>query len=68
VIELGFTLLMAMLEGGGVTPVFHKLLFTRLVAFRVPIPVAKSQPVVVPYAGKYELLEVESTPFVPEGL
>ena len=37
-------------------------LFTRLVALTVPIPVAKSQPVVVPYAGLYELLEVESTP------
>jgi hypothetical protein len=40
-------------------------LFTKLVAFRVPMPVAKSQPVVVPYAGLKELLEVESTPCVP---
>jgi hypothetical protein len=40
-------------------------LFTRLAAFTVPIPVAKSQPVVVPYAGLNELLEVESTPTEP---
>src|SRR5207253_9508205 len=40
-------------------------LLTRFVAFTVPIPVAKSQPVVVPYAGLNELLEVESTPCVP---
>ena len=45
-------------------------LFTKLVAFSEPMPVAKSQPVVVPYAGLKELLEVESTPCVPgpEGL
>ena len=45
-------------------------LLTRFVAFTVPIPVAKSQPVVVPYAGLNEPLEVESTPCVPgpEGL
>jgi hypothetical protein len=45
-------------------------LFTRFVAFSEPMPVAKSQPVVVPYAGLKELLEVESTPCVPgpEGL
>ena len=45
-------------------------LFTRLVALSVPIPVAKSQPVVVPYAGLKELSEVDSTPCVPgpEGL
>ena len=45
-------------------------LFTKLAALRVPMPVAKSQPVVVPYAGLKELLEVESTPCVPapEGL
>jgi hypothetical protein len=45
-------------------------LFTKLVAFSVPMPVAKSQPVVVPYAGLKELLEAESTPCVPgpEGL
>jgi hypothetical protein len=45
-------------------------LFTKLVAFSVPMPVAKSQPVAVPYAGLKELLEVESTPCVPgpEGL
>ena len=40
-------------------------LFTRLAAFTVPIPVAKSQPVVVPYAGLNELLDVESTPTEP---
>jgi len=38
---------------------------TRLVAFSVPMPVAKSQPIFVPYAGLKELLEVESTPWVP---
>jgi len=43
-------------------------LFTRLAAFTLPIPVAKSQPAVVPYAGKNELSEVESTPCVPDGL
>ena len=42
-------------------------LLTRLVAFTVPKPVAKSQPVVAAKAGEYELLEVESTPIVPEG-
>ena len=41
--------------------------FTRLAAFTVPIPVAKSQPVVAPYAGLYELFEVDSTPYLPEG-
>lgn len=35
-------------------------------ALMLPIPVAKSQPVVVPYAGVKELLEVESTPVLPE--
>lgn len=40
-------------------------LFTKFVALSVPIPVAKSQPVCVPYAGLKELLEVESTPSVP---
>ena len=45
-------------------------LFTKLAALSVPIPVAKSQPVVVPYAGLKELSEVDSTPCVPgpEGL
>jgi hypothetical protein len=45
-------------------------LVTRFVAFTVPIPVAKSQPVVVPYAGLNVLFDVESTPCVPgpEGL
>jgi hypothetical protein len=45
-------------------------LLTRFVALTVPIPVAKSQPIVVPYAGLNESLEVESTPCVPgpEGL
>jgi hypothetical protein len=42
-------------------------LFTKLAALTLPIPVAKSQPVVVPYAGLYELPEVESTPCEPEG-
>ena len=42
-------------------------LFTRLVALMEPIPVAKSQPVVVPYAGANELLEVDNTPAEPEG-
>jgi hypothetical protein len=49
----------------GVPPVGQP--FTRLAAFTVPIPVAKSQPVAVPYAGRYLLSEVESTPTVPEG-
>jgi len=40
-------------------------LFTRFAAFTVPIPVAKSQPTFVPYAGANEVLEVESTPTVP---
>jgi hypothetical protein len=40
-------------------------LFTRLAAFTLPIPVAKSHPVVVPYAGLKALFEVESTPTVP---
>jgi hypothetical protein len=35
---------------------------TKLAALMLPMPVAKSQPVVVPYAGANELLEVESTP------
>jgi hypothetical protein len=48
----------------GVTP---GQLLTKLVAFKLPMPVAKSQPVVVPYAGAKELLEVERTPTVPEG-
>ncbi len=42
-------------------------LFTKFCALTVPIPVAKSQPVVAPYAFEYELPEVESTPFLPEG-
>src|SRR6266849_5288600 len=42
-------------------------LFTRFVALIVPIPVAKSQPVVLPYAGANELLEVDNTPTEPEG-
>lgn len=40
-------------------------LFTRLAALTVPMPVAKSQPVVVPYAGAKEVLEVASTPTEP---
>jgi hypothetical protein len=42
-------------------------LFTKFVALTLPIPVAKSQPVVVPYAGLNEVLDVESTPTVPLG-
>jgi hypothetical protein len=42
-------------------------LFIKFRALMLPIPVAKSQPVVVPYDGAYELFEVESTPTVPEG-
>lgn len=42
-------------------------LFTRFVTFTVPIPVAKSQPVLVPYAVESELSEIESTPYVPDG-
>src|SRR5205085_1984005 len=40
-------------------------LFTRLVMLTVPIPVEKSQPAVVPYAGWKALLSVESTPTAP---
>lgn len=40
-------------------------LFTRLAALTVPMPVAKSQPTEVPYAGAKEVLEVESTPTEP---
>jgi hypothetical protein len=40
-------------------------LLTRFVAFTVPIPVAKSQPVAVPNAGLNDPFEVESTPCVP---
>ena len=40
-------------------------LFTRFAAFTLPIPVAKSQPVLVPYAGLKALFEVESTPTAP---
>jgi hypothetical protein len=49
---------------------FAGQLFTKLFAFSVPMPVAKSHPVVVPYVGLKILLEVESTPCVPapEGL
>jgi hypothetical protein len=37
-------------------------LLTRFAALTLPIPVAKSQPVLVPKAGLKELLDVESTP------
>lgn len=47
-------------------PAYGQLL-TKFAALTVPIPVAKSHPVVVPYAFKYELSEVDSTPFVPDG-
>lgn len=40
-------------------------LLTKLAAFTVPMPVAKSQPVVVPYAGAKDVVEVESTPTEP---
>jgi hypothetical protein len=40
-------------------------LFTRLAAFTLPIPVAKSQPVIVPYAALKAVFEVESTPTAP---
>ena len=46
---------------------YQSELFTKLFALTVPIPVAKSQPVPAGYAGEYELPEVESTPFVPDG-
>lgn len=42
--------------------------FTRLAALIVPIPVAKSHPTELLYAGAYAVVEVESTPFVPDGL
>ena len=38
---------------------------TKLAAFTVPMPVAKSHPVEVPYAGAKDVLEVESTPTEP---
>lgn len=37
-------------------------LLTKFAALTLPMPVAKSQPVVAPYAGAKELSEVESTP------
>ena len=40
-------------------------LLTKLAALMVPMPVAKSQPTLVPYAGRKEVLEVESTPTEP---
>jgi hypothetical protein len=40
-------------------------LFTRFAALTLPIPVAKSQPVVVPYAGLNKLSDVERTPTEP---
>jgi hypothetical protein len=40
-------------------------LFTRFVALTVPMPVAKSQPTCVPYAGLNALLDVASTPTEP---
>jgi len=40
-------------------------LLTRFVALMVPMPVAKSQPMVVPYAGLNPEFEVESTPTEP---
>jgi hypothetical protein len=40
-------------------------LFTRFAALTVPMPVAKSQPVDVPYAGEKLVFDVERTPTVP---
>jgi hypothetical protein len=40
-------------------------LFTKLAALTLPIPVAKSQPMLVPYADANDVLEVESTPTDP---
>ncbi len=40
-------------------------LLTKFAALMVPMPVAKSQPVVVPYAGRNAEFEVESTPTEP---
>ncbi len=42
-------------------------LLTRFAALTVPIPVAKSQPVVARNAGLKELLDVERTPNEPAG-
>jgi len=42
-------------------------LFTKFAALIVPMPVAKSQPTLVPYAGTKEEVEVESTPTEPSG-
>ena len=50
------------LPGGG--PEVGQLL-TKFAALMVPMPVAKSQPSEVPYAGANELLEVDSTPTAP---
>jgi len=48
----------------GVTP---GQLFAKLVALTLPMPVAKSQPMVALYAGANELFDVERTPALPEG-
>jgi hypothetical protein len=40
-------------------------LATKLAAFKEPIPLAKSQPTIVPYAGWNNASEVERTPSVP---
>ena len=40
-------------------------LFTKFAALSVPMPVAKSQPTLVPYAGANDVSEVESTPTEP---
>lgn len=40
-------------------------LLTRLEALTLPMPVAESHPVFVPYAGRNALWEVESTPTEP---
>lgn len=41
-------------------------LFSKFRALMDPIPVAKSHPVVVPYADANELSEVDSTPTAPD--
>lgn len=40
-------------------------LLTRFAALMVPMPVAKSQPVDVPYAGLNAVSDVDRTPTVP---
>ena len=42
-------------------------LLTRFATLGLPMPVAKSQPVPVPYPIASELSDVDSTPYVPDG-